>query len=250
MTMIDPQALKGAPIIGSDGTELGNVEDVYFDNETGRPEWAAIKTGLFGRKLALVPLATAQQSREGLSVPFDKATVKDAPHHDPDGELSTAEEEELFRYYGVPYGGETATALSGQAPASAPTGTSGTTNDAGDAMTRSEEEISAGKVRQEAGRVRLRKWVETEPVEFNVPVEREVAHVEREPITDANRDDAMSGPELRESTHEEIVYEEHVEPEKRVVPKERVRIEKERSVGEERVSDEIAKEQIAVEKDD
>jgi uncharacterized protein (TIGR02271 family) len=117
-------------------------------------------------------------------------------------------------------------------------------------MTRSEEELTAGKVRQEAGRVRLRKWVETEPVEFNVPVEREQAHIEREPITEANREAAMSGVELRESVHEETLYEEHVEPKKRVVPKERVRVEKESTMGEEQVSEELAKERVAVERDD
>lgn len=248
---IDPQTLRGTEVLGTDGSKLGQVEEIYFDNETARPEWAAVKTGLFGRKLALVPLATAQQTAEGLQVPFDKAKVKDAPHHDPGSDLTIPQEEELFSYYGVPYGGDTATALTGQGRPSdgGVAGAQGVATGDDQAMTRSEEEVTAGKVRQEAGRIRLRKWIETEPVEFNVPVEREQAHIEREPITEANRGDAMSGPELRENVHEETLYEEHVETDKQVVPKERVRVEKESQVGEERVSEEVAKERVDIEKD-
>ena len=37
-------------------------------------------------------------------MPFDKATVKDAPKVDPDGRLSEREEQELYRHYGMDYG--------------------------------------------------------------------------------------------------------------------------------------------------
>lgn len=241
----DPRSLYGIEVTTAEGSKLGKIEEVYTDEATGRPEWAEVKTGLFGTKMSLVPLAAAEQANGGVRVPFDKDTVKAAPSHERGHALSTDEEARLFEHYGIPYGGETATAMSDRRR---PTGGDVTADDR--AMTRSEEELTAGKVRQEAGRVRLHKWVETEPVEVNVPVQREQAHVEREPITEANRDAAMSGPELRESTHEETLYEEHVQPEKRVVPKERVRVDKETSMGEERVVDEVAKERVAVENDD
>ena len=57
-------------------------------------------------------------------------------------------------------------------------------------------------------------------------VAREEARWEREPITDANREAAMSGPELSESVHEETLYEEQVTTDKQTVPMERVRLEK------------------------
>jgi uncharacterized protein (TIGR02271 family) len=64
-------------------------------------------------------------------------------------------------------------------------------------MTRSVEELRVGTARQERGRVRLRKYVVTEQVQQTVPVSREEVRVEREPITDANREPAVSGPEIR-----------------------------------------------------
>jgi uncharacterized protein (TIGR02271 family) len=63
-------------------------------------------------------------------------------------------------------------------------------------MTRSEEEPAVGKSRQERGRVRLKKFVATEQVQTTVPVEREVARLEREPITEGNVDQALDGPSI------------------------------------------------------
>ena len=93
-----------------------------------------------------------------------------------------------------------------------------------DAMTRSEEELAVGTTTQERGRARLRKYVVTEQVETTVPVQREEVRVEREPITDANVDDATDGPDISEEEHEVVLDEEQVVVEKQVVPKERVRI--------------------------
>jgi uncharacterized protein (TIGR02271 family) len=91
------------------------------------------------------------------------------------------------------------------------------------AMTRSEEELRVGTTQQEAGRARLRKWVEPEQVSQTVPVQRETVRVEREPITDANRDAALSGPEISEAEHEVTLQEEQAVAETVTVPKERVR---------------------------
>jgi hypothetical protein len=77
--------------------------------------------------------------------------------------------------------------------------TSGPTTD--DAMTRSEERLNVGTERQATGRARLRKYVTTENVTLSVPVQREEVRIEREPITDANPDAALSGPELSEVEH-------------------------------------------------
>ena len=94
-------------------------------------------------------------------------------------------------------------------------------------MTRSEEELRVGTTERERGRARLRKYVVTEQVERTVPVRREEVRVEREPITDANVDQAMDGPEISEEEHEVVLHEEEAVVEKRVVPKERVRLDKE-----------------------
>ena len=113
-------------------------------------------------------------------------------------------------------------------------------------MTRSEEELRVGTTRRERGRVRLRKYVTTEQVQQTVPVRRERVRVEREPITDANLDAATSGPEIAEAEHEVVLREEEPVVDKRVVPKERVRLDKDTVTDEERVTEELRKEQIDV----
>jgi uncharacterized protein (TIGR02271 family) len=117
-------------------------------------------------------------------------------------------------------------------------------------MTRSEEELRVGTAERERGRVRLRKYVTTEQVQQTVPVQRERVRVEREPITEANLDAATSGPEISEAEHEVILREEEPVVDKRAVPKERVRLDKDTVTGEERVAEEVRREQIEVQDED
>src|SRR6185312_13654127 len=84
-----------------------------------------------------------------------------------------------------------------------------------DAMTVSEEQLRVGTTEREAGRVRLKKYVVEDEVTETVPVRREEVRVEREPITDANRDDALDGPDISEEEHELVLHEEEVVAEKR-----------------------------------
>ena len=101
-------------------------------------------------------------------------------------------------------------------------------------MTRSEEELRVGTTEREAGRVRLKKYVVEDEVTETVPVRREEVRVEREPITDANRGDATAGPEISEEEHEVVLHEEEPVAEKRAVPKERVRLDKDVTTDERR----------------
>jgi uncharacterized protein (TIGR02271 family) len=98
--------------------------------------------------------------------------------------------------------------------------------------------------------VRLRKYVTTEQVTKTVPVQREHVRVEREPVTDANRDQAMAGPDISEGEHEVVLTEEEPVVEKRAVPKERVRLAKDTVTDEETVSEDVRKERIDVDDPD
>jgi uncharacterized protein YrrD len=46
--------LNKATVIGVDGTKLGTVGAVYYDNNTDHPVWIAVRTGLFGSRVSLV----------------------------------------------------------------------------------------------------------------------------------------------------------------------------------------------------
>jgi uncharacterized protein (TIGR02271 family) len=234
-------------VVGSDGEKIGKVDEIYLDTATGQPEWIAVNTGLFGTKTSFVPIAGAQPDGEDVRVAYTKDEVKDAPGVKPDEELSEAEERELWAHYRLDYG-ESAVETdveTGRGPVG--NDTSGPETD--EAMTRSEEEVSVGTRQREGGRARLRKYVVTEQVTKTVPVRKEVATLETEPITDANVDAATSGKDISEEEHEVVLSEEEVVVDKKVVPKERVRLDKETVTGEQEVTEEVRKERIETEGD-
>jgi uncharacterized protein (TIGR02271 family) len=239
----DVLALRGQDLTSQDGDKLGTIEEIYLDTDTNQPEWALVTTGLFGTKQSFVPISSARSEGDSLTVPFDKATVKDAPKVDPDGELSQSEEQELYRHYGLDYGNGSGSGVE-RDDDTVGRDAGGPSTD--DAMTRSEEELHVGKTEREAGRVRLKKYVVEDEVTQTVPVRREEVRVEREPITDANVGDATSGPEISEEEHEIVLHEEEPVSEKRTVPKERVRLDKDVRTEEHEVSDTLRKERIDV----
>ena len=252
----DATRVQGADVIDASGDKIGSVEDIYLDDETGQPEFALVSSGLFGTKRHFVPLRDAQLSADQVRVPYSKDQVKDAPSVDADGELSQSEETELYAHYGLAYserrsdtglpeGGTSDVVTAGTDTVGRDV--SGPTTD--DAMTRSEEELRVGKMERERGRARLRKYVVTEDLQQTVPVRREEVRVEREPITDANVDDALAGPEISEEEHEVVLHEEQPVVEKRAVPKERVRLGKESVSGDAQVSEQVRKERIEADGD-
>ena len=242
----DPNALTGAPVHGSDGTKLGKVEAVYLDNDTEAPEWVAVKSGLFGSHVSIVPLSRGSWDGNALTVPFDKDAIQAAPHHDPDVALSPADEDDLYRHYGIT-GTQQSTASEGRRDRAGESGvqgrdTSGPTTD--DAMTRSEERLRVGTEQREAGRARLRKHIVTENVSTTVPVSHEEVTLEREPITDANRGDAHAGPGISEEEHEVTLHAQRPVVATEAVAVERIKLGTETVTETETVGGDVRKEQI------
>ena len=275
--------IMGSTVTGSDG-KIGDVGQVFLDDQTDAPEWVTVKTGLFGTKESFVPIAGATMADGGLTVPYSKSTVKDAPNVDIEqGHLSVDEEASLYRHYGIDDHGTPSGQAQGHAgsadekvfdqesdarPSTGQTSeettdhtadhtadhstdkeagivghdTSGPTTD--DAMTRSEEQLRVGTEKVETGRARLRKYIVTEQKTVTVPVQREEVRLEREPITDANRGQAMSGGDITEEEHEVVLTEERPVIQKEVVPVERVKLAKETVADQVEVSEEVRKEQI------
>jgi uncharacterized protein (TIGR02271 family) len=261
----DARSIMGATAYGSDGDKIGKVGQVFLDDQSGRPEFVTVNTGLFGTSETFIPVAGASFSGDRLELPYTKDKVKGAPNVDVNsGHLDEAEEQRLYEYYGMGYdtsgttyadtdrtagfsGTETTTTGVGTGVASEGYDTSGPTTD--NAMTRSEEQVRVGTQRREAGRARLRKWIETDTETHTVPVTREEAVVEREPITDANIGNATSGPELSEEEHEVVLTDETPVVQKDVTPVERVRLGTQAVTEEETVTTDVAKERIEVDGD-
>ena len=245
----DVEQYIGRTAVDLEGSKIGKISQVYLDDRTGDPLWVTVSTGLFGNRESFAPISGAQFDGENVRLPVSKDTIKDAPNVDDDEHISASEQDALYDYYGYTGGqagfddrgqagytqdaAQTAGDTAGRRPASAD-----------DAMTRSEERLNVGKETVEAGRARLRKYVVTENVTRTVPVSHEEVRVEREPVTEANRDAALSGEPISEEEHEVTLQAERPVVEKEAVPVERVRLTTGTVTEDAQVSESVRKEQI------
>jgi uncharacterized protein (TIGR02271 family) len=188
------------------GTKIGSVGQVHVNDETGRPDWITVNTGLFGMKENFAPLAGSSFNGDDLVLPFDKTVVEDSPDIADASHLDADEQHSLYGYYQQYLGTSTAGGYQQTTTSGGDVGyqrgggydTSGPVTD--EAMTRSEEHLKKGTEQVEAGRPRLRKYVVTQQQSVQVPVSGEEVRMEREPITDANR--GLSGGQITEEEHE------------------------------------------------
>jgi hypothetical protein len=54
MHFIDPKELGGLHVIGRNDVTLGMVAGIYADVRSGYPQWAAIRSGLFGTDVSII----------------------------------------------------------------------------------------------------------------------------------------------------------------------------------------------------
>jgi sporulation protein YlmC with PRC-barrel domain len=183
---------RGRTVVDQNGDKIGKLEELYLDEETSRPEWAAVHTGLFGRRKTLVPLSQAAPDGDDLRVPYDAEHVKEAPNVDADDQLSQDEEAKLYDHYGLAYSrSESGTGLpEGETGAPAPAGPAGSAEEQDEreggevragAQAEGGEEIEVASERPRE-RVRLKRYLVTEEVTKTIPVTREEIRVEREPV--------------------------------------------------------------------
>jgi uncharacterized protein (TIGR02271 family) len=258
----DVREVIGSPVHGNGDEKIGKLGQVFLDDSSGQPEFLTVNTGMFGTKESFIPAQDAIWADGKVTVPFAKDTVKDAPNVDVDsGHLDEAEEQRLYEYYNMTYTGSAGRQDSGRSADQAnevagdltgdrgPVGqdTSGPNTD--EAMTRSEERLQVDTTSQEAGRARLRKYVTTEEQTVTVPVRKERAVLETEPVTDANRGEALSGGDITEEEHEVVLSEERPVVGKVTEPVERVRLGTETVTEQETVTEEVRKEHIEAEGD-
>jgi stress response protein YsnF len=240
-------AMCGRPVYGANGEKLGNLEEIYVDEATQQPEWIAVEEstlgGLLGTKHFLLPIMEAQLLVEGgeqpaIRVPYSKDQVKDAPQVDGDY-IPEEQEREVYAYYGL-QASERRSETQFPATESTPERPSGEID-----VSRHEEEMRVGKREIDAGRVRLRKWVETEPVSEDVQLHRETARVERHEV-----DRPAPGAEIGEEETEMRLHREEPVVSKETVERERITAEREEEVDQETVRDEVRRERVEVEEDD
>jgi len=156
---------RGRTIRDREGEKIGTLGELFLDRETELPAWGGVKTGLFGHRESLVPLARVEEDGNDLRVPYTKDEVSSAPGVDPDVALDADEERTLYEHYGESW-------------------SSGVEPPAENEMIRSEEEPVVrpgdGEMRP-VERVRLRKVTVTQQQQRTIPVRREEIRLETDP---------------------------------------------------------------------
>lgn len=276
--------LQNSTVFATDGDKIGSVGQVYLDDVTNEPTFVTVKTGLFGARETFVPLQQAQTTADGITVPFEKSFVKDAPNVDADGSLTPEEEQRIYEYYSMEYsaadydGDVRRDDVRTDAGAAGVAGTAGVAgvadrrdeavvdgdrhdvtdrdrrdvadHDRGDvtdadSVVVKDEHLNVGTERRASGRVRLRKQAYTTTETVEVPVTREEVVVERESV-DPNSAEARTAG--RDGDVEVTTYEETPVVNK-TVDAEKVSLGKRQVQDTETVTEEVRHEDVKVDGD-
>jgi uncharacterized protein (TIGR02271 family) len=256
----------GRELVDRMGHLVGRIEALFTD-DIARIEWAEVRVGLCSTRRFMVPMAQARPLGERLRVPFDKERIVRSPRHELDGAAGQATEPRLLRHYGeepstvpverapesgVAHGSDTEAAAAAKEPPSnesVQVGRQERDSTTVGAMTRSEEELRIRTVRRVRGRVRVCKYVVTEEVQYTIPLRREEIRIENMPIGDEDIAPGAGGSAALSGEHEIVLHEEVPVVDKRVVPRERVRVSKEAQIEEAQVTEELRRERIEAEGD-
>jgi Domain of unknown function (DUF2382)/PRC-barrel domain len=104
MPALDPETRerwREMVVVDRDAATVGTIASFYLDQASGLPTWALVRGGWLGDRHSFVPLAHAVEVDGEVRLPYTKAQVNDAPHIDPDSELSADDELALSGHYGL-----------------------------------------------------------------------------------------------------------------------------------------------------
>ncbi|HET9719528.1 MAG TPA: PRC-barrel domain-containing protein [Solirubrobacteraceae bacterium] len=99
----EPDQLAGADVYNQVGEPLGSVRRLYGSGGDGPPSWVGVevRTGMFGGRLVLVPLARLKQEDGQIRVPYDAQHLLDAPRIDAEEALTEEDLAALSDYFAV-----------------------------------------------------------------------------------------------------------------------------------------------------
>jgi hypothetical protein len=92
----------GADALDTQDDRIGEVSQVYVDEQTERPTWASVRLGLLSGAEVLVPLQDAEWDDRSLHLAINRRTARDAPRKEMDEPLTVGEQERLYTHYGIP----------------------------------------------------------------------------------------------------------------------------------------------------
>jgi uncharacterized protein (TIGR02271 family) len=203
-------------VVDASGDPVGELEAIYYDDETGEPVWLGVRTAAEPRRRVLAPVREAAVDGDALRLAHERAAVEASAAVEEES-IDANAERELRAHYGLP-----------------------------PELTRYEEELLPRAETEEAGAVRVRKHVETDAAEEQVSREVEQAGIERVPV---EGEDSGLVETLPDGSVSIPVFEEELVVTKRLVVRERVIVRKQKRVEQETVEAELRKERVEIEAD-
>ena len=100
----DARSWPGLDVFDRAGEHIERLTAIYLAADEGKLAFGAVRTGLFGLRSLLVPLAGAFEEGGALIVDADKDVIKSGPHLRRDEPLSSERERELYAHYGIEHG--------------------------------------------------------------------------------------------------------------------------------------------------
>ncbi|MGN6795732.1 MAG: PRC-barrel domain-containing protein [Streptosporangiaceae bacterium] len=95
----DPHEYIHRAAVDADRSRVGKISQVYLDDQTGKPLWVLVETGLFGTRLSFAPIHGSRFDGEVVMLAVSKDQIKDAPNIDKDMQLSESEQAALRQHY-------------------------------------------------------------------------------------------------------------------------------------------------------
>jgi stress response protein YsnF len=184
----DIENAQGRQLLDRNGQPLGQIREIFLDEATGQPAWAAVDAPGGGDDLVLAPLAHSTREGDAVRVAVTREQVETSPSTSGLTERFSPEHMDRVRAH---YADQPDDALTGTGglggDGDALTGTSGfgrerdtvATGELPPSIVRSEEELFVERERVPRERVRLVKRIVVETVTQTIEVRREELHVER-----------------------------------------------------------------------
>jgi hypothetical protein len=94
--------LIGADAVDQQDDRIGEISQVYVDEESASPTWVSVRLGLLSSAEVLVPLEDAKWDDRALHVAVERQTAREAPRKEMDEPLTVQEESRLYTHYGIP----------------------------------------------------------------------------------------------------------------------------------------------------
>lgn len=100
-TKEESERLIGATVLDQDSDRIGEVRQVFVDEQTEAPVWVGVRLGVFGGEV-LVPLEGSEWDDQSLHAAVSRSSARTAPEVDLDEPLTVQEHETVCRHYGIP----------------------------------------------------------------------------------------------------------------------------------------------------